>query len=85
MKDLLKVETQKLAVSSATFLQEKHDNADADVVDCPTRLTFDILICQVCSMTNTGEKYERTQPGNMLVLTMTTVVVKMLTMTNWEV
>ena len=35
MKDLLKVETQKLAVSSATFLQEKHDNADADVVDCP--------------------------------------------------
>ena len=36
-------------------------------------------------MTNTSEKYERTQQGNMLVLTMTTVVVKMLTMTNWEV
>ena len=34
---------------------------------------------------NDGEKYERTQQGNMLVLTMTTVVVKMLTMTNWEV
>ena len=43
MKDLLKVETQKLAVSSATLLQEKHDNADADVVDCPTRLALDIF------------------------------------------
>ena len=70
MKDLLKVETPKLAVSSATFLSEKHDNADADEVDCPTRLTLDVWICQVCSMTNTSDKYERTQQGNLLVLPM---------------
>ena len=36
------------------------------VVDCPTQLTLVTWICQLCSKTNTSEKYERTQPGNLL-------------------
>ena len=39
-----------------------------DVVDCPSQLTLATWICQLCSMTNTGEKYERTQQGNLLAL-----------------
>ena len=35
------------------------------VVDCPTQLTLMTWICH-CSMTNTSEKYERTQQGNLL-------------------
>ena len=38
------------------------------VGDCPTQLTVDNWIC---SMTNTSEKYERTQQGNLLGLTQT--------------
>ena len=36
------------------------------LVDCPTQLTLMTWICQLCSMTNTSEKYERTQQGNLL-------------------
>ena len=36
------------------------------LVDCPTQLTLVTWICQLCSMTNTSEKYERTQQGNLL-------------------
>ena len=36
------------------------------VVDCPTQLTLMTWICQLRSMTNTSEKYERTQQGNLL-------------------
>ena len=37
-----------------------------ELVDCPTQLTLMTWICQLCSMTNTSEKYERTQQGNLL-------------------
>ena len=33
-----------------------------------TQLTLMTWICQLCSMTNTSEKYERTQQGNLLGL-----------------
>ena len=36
------------------------------LVDCPTQLTLMTRICKMCSMTNTSEKYERTQQGNLL-------------------
>ena len=36
------------------------------VVDCPIQLTLVTWICQLCSTTNTSEKYERTQQGNLL-------------------
>ena len=36
------------------------------VVDCPIQLTHVTWICQLCSTTNTSEKYERTQQGNLL-------------------
>ena len=36
------------------------------IVDCPTQLTLLTWICQLCSTTNTSEKYERTQQGNLL-------------------
>ena len=38
-------------------------------VDCPTRLTVVIWICQtrMTNMTNTSEKYERKQQGNLLL------------------
>ena len=36
------------------------------LVNCPTLLTLITWICQLCSMTNTSEKYERTQQGNLL-------------------
>ena len=39
-----------------------------DVVDCPSQLTLVTWICQLCSMTNTSEEYERTQLGNLLAL-----------------
>ena len=39
--------------------------ASAKVVDCPTQLTLGTWIFQLCSMTNTSEKYERTQQGNL--------------------
>ena len=34
------------------------------LVDCPNLVTW---ICQLCSITNTSEKYERTQQGNLLL------------------
>ena len=40
------------------------------LVDCPTQMAFVKRICQLCSMTNTSEKYERTQQGNLLALMM---------------
>ena len=36
------------------------------MVDCPTQLNLVTWICQLCSMTDTSEKYERTQQGNLL-------------------
>ena len=39
-----------------------------DVVDCPSQLTLVTWICQLCSMTNTSEKYGGTQQGNLLAL-----------------
>ena len=39
-----------------------------DVVDFPSQLTLVKWICQLCSMTNTSEKYVRTQQGNLLAL-----------------
>ena len=39
-----------------------------DVVDFSSQLTLVTWICQLCSMTNTSEKYERTQQGNLLAL-----------------
>ena len=39
--------------------------ASEDLVDCRTQLTLMTWICQ-CSMTNTSQKYERTQQGNLL-------------------
>ena len=39
------------------------------LVDCPTQLTLMTWICQ-CSMTNTSEKYERAQQGNLLAFDM---------------
>ena len=36
------------------------------LVDCPTQLTLMTWICQLCFITNTSEKYERTQQGNLL-------------------
>ena len=36
------------------------------LVDCPTQLTLMTWICQVCFITNTSEKYERTRQGNLL-------------------
>ena len=29
------------------------------LVDCPTQMAFVKRICQLCSMTNTSEKYEK--------------------------
>ena len=40
--------------------------AGVGVVDCPTQLTLVTWICQLSSMTNTSENYERTQQGNLL-------------------
>ena len=40
----------------------------APLVDCPTELTLVIWICQLCSMTNTSKKYERTFQGTLLGL-----------------
>ena len=37
------------------------------LVDCPIQLTLMTWICLLCSMTNTSEKYERTQQGNLLL------------------
>ena len=42
--------------------------ASEDLVDCRTQLTLMTWICQ-CSMTNTSEKYERTQQRNLLMKT----------------
>ena len=41
--------------------------ASSTVVDCPTQLILVTWICQlnVCSTTNTSEKYDRTQRGNL--------------------
>ena len=39
----------------------------ATLVDCRTQLILMTWICQLCSMTNTSEKYERTEQGNLLV------------------
>ena len=36
------------------------------LVDCPTQLTLMTWICQLCFITNTSEKYEMTQQGNLL-------------------
>ena len=49
-----------------------------DVVDCPTQLTVVIRRWQLCSITNTSEKYGRTQqenlPGMMVVMVMVVVL-----------
>ena len=37
------------------------------LVDCPTQLTVVIRVCQVCSMTTTREKYDRTHQRNLLL------------------
>ena len=42
------------------------DRKGGGVVDCPTQLNFMTWNCQLCSMINTSEKYERTQRGNLL-------------------
>ena len=42
------------------------DRKGGGVVDCPTQLNFMTWKCQLCSMINTSEKYERTQRGNLL-------------------
>ena len=44
-------------------IEKEHEK----LVDCPTQLTLVIWICQLCSTTNTTEKYERTQQGKRLV------------------
>ena len=36
-----------------------------ELVDCPTQLTLMTWIYQLYSMTNTSEKYERSQHGNL--------------------
>ena len=40
----------------------------SSIVDCPTQLTLVTWICQLCSMTNKSETYERTQQGNLLTV-----------------
>ena len=42
------------------------------LIDCPTQVTLITWICQLCSMTNTSEKYERTQQRNLLLRNATT-------------
>ena len=37
-----------------------------ELVEYPTQLTLMTWICQLCSMTITSEKYERTKQGNLL-------------------
>ena len=48
------------------FLADFSVQGGYPLVDCPTQLTLMTWICQLCSMTNTSEKYERTQQGNLL-------------------
>ena len=42
------------------------------IVDCPTQLTLVTWICQLCFMTNTSEKYDRTQQENLRPRTLKT-------------
>ena len=44
------------------------------LVDCPTQMAFVKRICQLCSMTNTSEKYERTQQEKLLANNKTTTL-----------
>ena len=48
-------------------LFHKNSNASVRLVDCPTQLTLITWICQLYYMTNTSEKYEGPQQGNLLV------------------
>ena len=54
------------AVSDLKNSKSGFAGAGVGVVDCPTQLTLVTWICQLCSKTNTSEKYERTQTGNLL-------------------
>ena len=54
--------TYQLSAELAIYKEELDDT----LVDCPSQLTLMTWICQLCSMTNTSEKYERTQQGNLL-------------------
>ena len=42
------------------------------IVDCPTQLTLLTWICQLRSITNTSEKYDRTEQGNLRLRTLKT-------------
>ena len=53
-------------VDSSTRGQDLEKDVSGQVVDCPTQLTLVTWICQLCFTTNTSEKYERTQQGNLL-------------------
>ena len=48
------------------FVGHPESHCELGLVDCPTQQTDVIRICQLCSMTNISEKYERTQQGNLL-------------------
>ena len=68
------IKSPLLSPSTFTFSLLLHYNIELGLlvgfwlVDCPTQLTLITWICQLCSMTNTSEKYERTQQGNLLTI-----------------
>ena len=66
------IKSPLLSPSTFTFSLLLHYNIELGLlvgfwlVDCPNQLTLITWIFQLCSMTNTSVKYERTQQGNLL-------------------